>query len=394
MPARHYPNVLIVSFDALRRDFISLYSDNSFELPLFDRAAGLGVVFTQAIANANWTVPSHASLFTGLESHLHRIFDWGQHLSEDTSTIFARARELGYQTAFFGSEGVIPIVASRPGDFDIIGLERDARIDLIHQSNQKPWLVFWHFLDTHAPYNMIPSQPANPKLIDFDLGKPEFNYIRELINTDRVDEIHTAIRNNLIIAGAAVEKLWDRLGENSIVVLLSDHGEDWRPYHSFHCSFEVPVLRIPMVVSAPGLDALTKDCLISHADVPALIWLLASINESERLDRINTWRSQSDILGRVIVGGPDEFNNRETYFAACDKSRMIIVEPSSGKQQHFYIDEKLRHRAHSWKEQMWIHLDQELMKVLKRTYERVDPPVFSENDTEKLLKHLEKLGYI
>lgn len=60
------PNVALVVLDTTRADHIGAYGDTRQLTPNLDRIAAEGVVFEQAIGTADWTVPTHASLFTGL----------------------------------------------------------------------------------------------------------------------------------------------------------------------------------------------------------------------------------------------------------------------------------------------------------------------------------------
>jgi len=389
------PNILLVSFDALRRDFISVYSPNGNEMTVFDKAARLGITFTNAITNASWTVPSHASFFTGLEPHKHRLFNWGQQIPVEIPTIFTKARTAGYHTAFLASDVVRTIVTTRQDDFELIGPNLGAISDRISINRDRPWCIFLHFLEMHAPYNMIAPRLTNPEIVDFDLKIPEFNYLRELICTNQVDIIRDAVKKNFAEASTIVSDLWDRLGENTITVLLSDHGEDWRPYHPFHCSFEVPVLRIPLVVAAPGLLPSIDHRLISHADIPDLIWRLVNQHEPEQVFYMDDWQPNSDKMGRIIVCGPDAFDNQETFFAACDKERMTIVKPSTRQRQRFYIDCLIRREIREgWQEESWIPLERALDEILDELSVKIEDTRLNAEETELLLKHLEMLGYI
>jgi glucan phosphoethanolaminetransferase (alkaline phosphatase superfamily) len=59
------PNVVVVVLDTLRADHLGAYGDARGLSPAFDALARQGTLFEDAYANAPWTVPSHASLFTG-----------------------------------------------------------------------------------------------------------------------------------------------------------------------------------------------------------------------------------------------------------------------------------------------------------------------------------------
>lgn len=389
------PNILLISFDALRRSFISVYGGDEYT-DVLERAAGSGIVFTNAIANGNWTVPSHASLFTGQEPQAHRIFNWRQRIPKNIDTIFCKARRSGYRTAFLASEGVRKLVDNREEEFEVFDATRSPSFERISDNGGAPWCILWHFLDTHAPYNMIAPRAPNLELIDYPLSDPTINYLRELICTGRIEVIKDQVRHNLRELSKMVQRLWDQLGQNTVVALFSDHGEDWQPFRPFHCSFEVPVLKIPLIVSAPGLPRVRDDRLVSHADVSDLVWCLAVEAENERADAYTRWQPRSDSLGRVAVCGPDSFDNKEVFLAACTSERMIVVKPSTTMRRYFIISGAERQeQSGKPNDPAWTWLNQALDKILDEyLLPSETEPEMSSEDTELLLDRLEKLGYI
>ena len=64
------PNVLLITLDTLRADHVSAYG-YSRPTPALDRLAAEGLQFDYAIATASWTLPSHATMMTGLLTHEH-----------------------------------------------------------------------------------------------------------------------------------------------------------------------------------------------------------------------------------------------------------------------------------------------------------------------------------
>ena len=62
-------NIILISVDTLRRDHLGCYGYGRPTSPNIDALAARGMVFENAIAPSPWTLPSHASLLTGLQSH-------------------------------------------------------------------------------------------------------------------------------------------------------------------------------------------------------------------------------------------------------------------------------------------------------------------------------------
>ncbi len=60
------PNVVLVVMDTVRADHLSLYGYRRRTSPNLEAIAKESLVFDHAIASGNYSLPSHASLFTGL----------------------------------------------------------------------------------------------------------------------------------------------------------------------------------------------------------------------------------------------------------------------------------------------------------------------------------------
>jgi arylsulfatase A-like enzyme len=99
-PLRGRPNVLLLVLDTVRADHLSLYGYPRETTPNVEKFARRGVVFEQARSAAPWTLPSHASIFTGKWPHqLSAGFDGP--LDASAPTLAELLRDQGYSTAGF-----------------------------------------------------------------------------------------------------------------------------------------------------------------------------------------------------------------------------------------------------------------------------------------------------
>lgn len=99
-PARP-PNILLIVLDCARaKSFAGDADGQRARTPVIDGLARRGTRFSRAVAPANWTIPSHMSLFTGTYPSAHgvRTFSKGTPSSE---TLAASLRRRGYDTAMF-----------------------------------------------------------------------------------------------------------------------------------------------------------------------------------------------------------------------------------------------------------------------------------------------------
>ena len=104
------PNVLVIILDTLRRDRLSIYGNKQETSPNFDAFASESTLFEWAIAPAQWTVPSHASIFTGLYPSTHQLTEAGGVLSGSYPTLAEILQVDGYHTVGFCNNPLVGVL--------------------------------------------------------------------------------------------------------------------------------------------------------------------------------------------------------------------------------------------------------------------------------------------
>ena len=99
-PPSAAPNVLLIVWDTVRAGNLSLYGHGRRTTPNLEILAASGVRFRHAFATSSWTLPSHASLFTGRWPH-ELSAGWRAPLDDTHPTLAGRLGSLGYDTAGF-----------------------------------------------------------------------------------------------------------------------------------------------------------------------------------------------------------------------------------------------------------------------------------------------------
>ena len=100
--------IVLVSIDTLRADRLPIYGYGKGRTPSLDRLASESTVFDRAYAHAPQTLPSHASIFTGLLPFDHKVRDnLGFSLKDGAATIAGAFHRAGYRTAAFVSAFVL-----------------------------------------------------------------------------------------------------------------------------------------------------------------------------------------------------------------------------------------------------------------------------------------------
>jgi arylsulfatase A-like enzyme/Tfp pilus assembly protein PilF len=168
-PRGERPSILLVTLDTTRADAIGPQAAG-VETPAFTALAARGLLFRQAYATVPETLPSHASMFTGLYPAGHGIHENARHVPADRPLLAGRLGEAGYRTAAFVSAFVLARRFGLARGFDRYDdelggelAERTAAetteraLAYLRQETQRPLFLWVHYYDPHHPYS--PREP-------------------------------------------------------------------------------------------------------------------------------------------------------------------------------------------------------------------------------------------
>ena len=238
------PPIVVISIDTLRSDRLPAYGYSRGSTPAIDRLAREGVLFEQAFAQAPQTLPSHASLLTGLLPPAHGVHDnVGTALGVDAGrTLAERLAAAGYATGGAVSTLVLraatgigrgferfdaPAEAARPAATTLATL-----LPWLEEWRARRFLVLFHLFEPHSPYEP-PAEIARriPDPYDGEIAAADRSVGNLLASLDRLG-------------------LYDR----ALIVLLSDHGEGLGDHgeeeHGLLLYRES--IQVPLIVKLPG----------------------------------------------------------------------------------------------------------------------------------------------
>lgn len=104
------PDILFIVLDTQRRDRLSLYGHQADTSPNLDDFARDATIFERAIAPAQWTIPSHASMFTGVYPGTHQLTQAFQKLSGTHPTLAEILQVEDYHTAAFCNNPLLGVL--------------------------------------------------------------------------------------------------------------------------------------------------------------------------------------------------------------------------------------------------------------------------------------------
>lgn len=272
-------NLLFVVVDTLRADHTSLHGYERPTTPHLESLAEDSLVFDRAFAAASWTLPSTATLLTGLAPPSHGAIGGGQHHLKGTlellpegfaafgiTTFAASANPLvGPEHSFdqgferFVHEPWKPAAEINAHFFDWLGSAQDYR-----------WFAYLHYIDPHDPYD----PPSDSAWVDPDYDgvftDPELlNQVYYTVNWGEDPPVSLDDRDiqHLVNSYDGEIAYWDRqfgevldrlreqgLLDETIIVVTSDHGEEFFEHGMVkHGSQHYDEsLHVPLLVRAPG----------------------------------------------------------------------------------------------------------------------------------------------
>src|SRR6185369_3155107 len=109
-------NIFWISVDSLRKDFLHIYNQAENRHTYLDELAESGCIFENAFPGGNWTMPSHASMMTGLDVTSHMIWSWQHRFPPGTLTAFDLFHRAGYTTGCFAIPQLRELFSELPID--------------------------------------------------------------------------------------------------------------------------------------------------------------------------------------------------------------------------------------------------------------------------------------
>ncbi len=108
MPTR--PDLLVIILDTMRRDHLSLYGHSVPTSPALDSFADRAVIYDRAISPAQWTIPAHASMFTGVYPTTHDVTEADRVLPAELPTAAELLHSAGYHTVGFCNNPLVGVL--------------------------------------------------------------------------------------------------------------------------------------------------------------------------------------------------------------------------------------------------------------------------------------------
>ena len=323
------PNILLIVMDTVRGFNLSLLGYHRPTSPTLERIAREGVNFTNAFSTSPWTLPSHASMFTGRYVH-ETTADWLVPLDDKWATLAQvlgsagylavgisgntdyASREVGLGRGFahfedyplslphiLRSTPMTRMVARNKTLRRVLGLEHglgrrhapvvtNRLVRWLDRHDERPYFAFLNYYDAHRPYwppegyryRFVPKgEGHDPRPVR--RGEPGDDSLPE-----KTDWAINAYDGALAYLDDQIDTLLRTLQErgfldNTLVIITSDHGEEFGEHGLFDHgnSLYRQAIQVPLLLRFPGrLPAGSEvETPVSLAALPATIMSLIGL---------------------------------------------------------------------------------------------------------------------
>ncbi|MBI4589069.1 MAG: sulfatase [Candidatus Rokubacteria bacterium] len=300
-PPADAPNVLLIVLDTVRARNLSLYGYGRATTPRLEKFAKRGVLFDRAFATSPWTLPSHASMFTGRYPH-EVSADWTRPLDATHPTLAELLSAHGYATAAFvantiycswesgldrgfaryedyrvspgqivlGSSLARTVLGSAAGgkilriarQHQRFGRKSAAQLNedflrWLPHTERRPFFVFLNYFDAHDPY--LPPEPfatmfGPPRPARDPTLLPERRWTPPEMQAE-MDAYDGAIAYLDHHLGRLLDGL-EAAGvlASTLVIVTSDHGEEFGEHGTMGHgnSLYLPSLHVPLLIVLPS----------------------------------------------------------------------------------------------------------------------------------------------
>lgn len=347
-------NVIVITIDALRADHMSCYGYKKNTTPNIAKLAERGVLFENAISQSSWTKASMASFFTSLYPHNHKAYPKHSILPEDVWTMAEEFKSKGYHTFAIQANGFLKNMYKVDQGFDeyhfSLDLPAQQIVDLFNEflvaKSGKKFFAYLHFMEPHVPYyapeeyNLKFVDPAYEGVIDknqFDKFKEVRSGLLKLSNKEKrhvVDLYDAEIR----YADENIKRMFEKLEElnlqqNTIVVIMSDHGEEFWDHNGYehgHTMYK-ELLHVPLIIINPKIQRPKRiKQVVRLIDVyPTLMDILG-------------FNTQNEFMGQNLAKIMYSYYERNLKLLAFSEGLLYGPEKKSIQSEHFKLIKKMK----------------------------------------------------
>ena len=369
------PNVLLVVLDTVRAESMSLYGYERQTTPYLENLAEQGVVFQHAIATSSWTLPTHASLFTGRFHHETRTSFFNP-LDATYPTLGEVLTSQGYVTGGFSANNLFCRVEhglargfSHYEDYVVSAREfaRSSALirfalarqwvrrllgyyEMLHHKpaprvtkdfltwvdcvpDERPFFAFLNYYDAHHPY-LCPEDFARRfgspnQLYRYLTRSARERLFASNITAEEIESIRNAYDGCIAYLDDNLKRLFGELKQRglfdrTLLIIVSDHGEEFGEHITMGHGNDLHIqsIRVLLILRLPDIvpaDVIVQE-YVTLRDIPATVIDLLGLTDD------GSFPGQS--LERFWIGhGTEKPEDNELVLSELSKKSWVVGLP-------------------------------------------------------------------
>lgn len=379
------PNIIWIVADGLRADHLSCNGYYRQITPNIDKIAKEGILFENAFTTSNWTVPTHASMFTGMYPITHGTGENHRWLDDKFYTLAEVLKSYGYNTFGYSNspficdetnliQGFNTFITTSWGK-DTGALENFLMLNSIKQFFMKdkdtgafktnkvvskwitdslraktPFFIFINYMETHSPHGDTPYfNHYLKKGVKPQINQDQYAYISGSVKMDNKDfeTLKALYDGDILYLDMRIGQLIDYLRElnvldETILIINSDHGENLGEHNLIKHSFSLydTLLHVPLIIRYPKISkgGLRIKNQVQIIDIfPTILDILKIKWEGEKnIQGISLFKRMKQLQSMYIIAEQEiptddvdrlkSANNRFDVFPYACSSKIIRTE--------------------------------------------------------------------
>lgn len=371
------PNILFIGLDALRADALRMYaSDAEASTPCLEAFARDAVRFDRAFAQASWTKPSFATLFTGLYPESHTATSKTAALPLNVVTLAELLLDAGYYTQGFANnphitalfhfdQGFVSYVDLKPNLYfaaspsasklslyevlrrvrqklneKVLGgrlvvtdfyqpAEEVTRVALewLDQGprlSEAPFFLFLHYMDAHDPFMDWRQPGVGYARVRMEHPDPK-TFLEPMTEAYREEVQHLDRHLGELFEGLRARGIYD----DALIILTADHGEEFYDHEGWWHGQTLydEVVRVPLLIKLPrNAQAGAVDRTFArHIDIAPTVLSLAGVEQPEAMPGTPLVREDGSLAPREVafVYAENDFDGNDLQAVRTEDAKVI-----------------------------------------------------------------------
>jgi arylsulfatase A-like enzyme len=424
-------NVILIIVDTLRADHIGCYGYPLGTTPNIDKLAAESIRFENAISAAPWTLPSVGTILSGQYPSVLGIRDSMTRLSGGFPLLAELLKQNDYETCGIISNVMLTASTGVGNGFDLYDEDCSAArhrgitsplitqkaISFLRRPHDKPFLLLIHYFDPHYHYLLHPEYDFYPTYQgDLESGEAIESLWgkRQTMSQDDIKYLLALYDSEVAFTDHYLGMLFSeisRLGldKNSLIVLTSDHGEEFmeKGWIGHTITLYQELLHVPLLIKTPRSEAQVVPSYVGLIDLMPTILNHLGIDVPDGLD--------GEAIDLEAAGSPrkrpifsETFNPQKHRLDAAQKlalrsvlfdGQKLILDQIADTRQFYDLTSDAREQNNLAAQSS--QLQEQLQEWLSRYIEYVEQkgkagsgPATEELFTPEQIKQLRSLGYL